>query len=94
MSKIVTQAEADAAEERRIQEWVDSMTPEQLRAFLAASTRRLAQLKAQILADIQAEGITEQEWIARQRAASAAAWAALKRPDSGAPQASDDDAKG
>jgi hypothetical protein len=66
------------------------MTPEQLRAFVDASNRQLAQLKAQIVAEVHAEGITEQEWTARQRAAYEAAQAALRDSDGDAPQASDD----
>jgi len=91
MSELVSQAAADAEQERSIREWLDGMTPDQRRALIDASNRRLAQLKAKILAEIHAEGITEQEWIARQHAAYAVAQAGLKGPDNNAPQASIDE---
>lgn len=85
-----SQAEVDAELDRITREWIEGMTPEQLRAFNDASDRRLAQFKAQVLSEIQAEGITEQEWLARQRAASEEAWAAA-RASRAAPQTSDAD---
>lgn len=69
------------------------MTSDQRRAFIDASNRRLARLKAQTQAEIQAAGLTEQEWIARQRAAYEVAQVALKESGREASQTPGDAAK-